>query len=337
MADRQTEGVLVLSWFHEQQGQDPDTGERFFHDPMWTALREELSTGQSRGYSRGLDSVLPALQVRQLVLSERDAYFRIQPRVVNGNWRWGAFQSALDDKAKVFRSDRRVGTDGPTLPVLPMLDRILAEERPSLVISAGIGGGVHPDQQVGDVVVSGKGRFSLRGELALNENNERTFGTGAAIPAGDWAADLLFDELREPALLGASPSFREPAGGWPQPAPHRPTVRVERDRPVVTRPDVQTDTFVPAVTDAQRGNPFLGETSAAVDLDTAPVAKACQDANVPFVAVIGLGVPALEPMAEDFDSSLRDAWAEAFLTTYSVAAAGNAARTVRRLCELAIG
>lgn len=327
MGAPQPHKVLVLSWFHDQP--DPNARpER--HDPLWTALDTELAiSANGLGYRRGMNTVLPALHTRRLVLAEQDAYFGIQPRGMDDGGRWGTFHRALDGNATVFRSDRRIGTDGPTLPVLDMLARILAQEQPTLVISTGLGGGVRAEQQIGDVVVSGKGRFSLRGDLSSTEHNERTFGTDTAIPAGDWAAELRFESLREPALLGASPAFQRPEGGWPQPPAHQPTVRVERTLPVVTRPAVSTDTFVPALTGSD-----LETTAAAVDLDTAAAAKACQDANVPFVAVIGLAVPVLEPMEIDHDNALRDAWAEVFMFDYAIATATNTARTVRRLCEL---
>lgn len=327
--------VLVLSWFHEQPDPTDNTGPRRYHDPVWTALDQELSVSNDGGnYTRGLNDVLPALHVRRLVLNDQDAYFRIQPREVNGQWKWGTFHRTADDNVTVFRSDRRVGTDGPTLPALDMLGRVLADQKPTLVISVGLGGGVRAEQQIGDVVVSGRGHFDLRGDLSSSEHNDNTFGTDAAIPAGDWAATLRFDRLREPALLGASPSFQQPVGGWPQPAAHQPTVRVERTLPVITRPAVGADMFIPAFTRAQRNNPYLGDTAAAVDCDTAAAAKACQDANVPFIAVIGLAAPVLEPMADDYENALRDAWTEAFMFDYSAAAATNAARTVHRICAL---
>lgn len=58
-------------------------------------------------------------------------------------------------------------------------------------------------------------------------------------------------------------------------------------------------------------------------------------ADLRFVAVLGLVVPALEVMADDWDRSLRDAWADVFTREYSAAAATNAAAVVRRLCERA--
>ncbi|MGH3871264.1 MAG: hypothetical protein ACRDSR_07060 [Pseudonocardiaceae bacterium] len=81
-------------------------------------------------------------------------------------------------------------------------------------------------------------------------------------------------------------------------------------------------------------DPYLGDDAAAVDMDAAAAAHACQDANVPFVAVLGLAVPALEVMADDWDRALWDAWAEVFTREYSTAAT-NAAAVVRRICERA--
>lgn len=320
--------VLVLSWFHQQQ---IGLGAGRLDDPLWAALDEALSIGRARSYTRGLHTVLPALQLRQLVLDARDAFFRIQPQM---NGRWGTFHDALDDRALVFRSDRRLNTDGPAMPVLDMLAQIVTERRPRLVISVGLGGGVRPEHQVGDVVVTSRARFGLTGELDSYKDNERTFGTDGPV-SEDWFADLRFDELREPALLGSSPAFRPPEAGWPQPPAHRPVIRVDRERPVLTRPALDANTFTPAPARSSPRNPFLGDNAAAVDMDAAAAAKACQDANVPFAAVLGLVVPALEVMEDDWDRSLRDAWAEVFTREYSTAAATNAAAVVRRICERA--
>jgi hypothetical protein len=329
MSSEPTAGpVLVLSWFHQQQTR---SGAGRVGDPLWDALDEALSIGRARPYTRGLNTVLPVLQVRQLVLDARDAFFRLQPQM---NGRWGTFHDALDGGASVFRSDRRLNTDGPAMPVLDMLAQIVAERRPRLVISVGLGGGVRPEHQVGDVVVTGRARFDLTGELESYEDNERTFGTDGPVPE-DWLADLRFDELREPALLGSSPAFRPPADGWPQPPAHRPVIRVDREHPVWTRPALDANTFNPAPTRSSPRNPYLGDDAAAVDMDAAAAAKTCQDANVPFAAVLGLVVPALEVMEDDWDRALRDAWADVFTREYSTAAATNAAAVVRRICERA--
>ncbi|MDQ3763066.1 MAG: hypothetical protein M3460_15885 [Actinomycetota bacterium] len=320
--------MLVLSWFHQQQTRS--RADRL-GDPLWAALDEALSIGRARPYNRGLHTVLPVLQLRQLVLEERDASFRIQPQM---NRRWGTFHDALDGSVSVFRSDRRLNTDGPAMPVLDMLAQIVTERRPRLVISVGLGGGVRPEHQVGDVVVTSRARFDLSGELDSYEDNDRTFGTDAVV-SDDWFADLRFDELREPALLGSSPAFRPPAAGWPQPPAHRPLIRVDREHPVWTRPALDVNAFNPAPARSSPRNPYLGDDAAAVDMDAAAAAKACQDANVPFAAVLGLVVPALEVMEDDWNRSLRDAWAEVFTQEYSTAAATNAAAVVRRICERA--
>lgn len=321
--------VLVLTWRHEQLPPTASTSSETV-DPIWHALDEALSIGGGESYRRGFTTVLHELQLRQLFLEERDAFFRLRPQM---SGRWGTFHRALANTILVFRSDLRLNTDGPTMPVLRMLAQIIAERRPRLVVSVGLGGGVRPEHQIGDVVVTTQAQFELSGELAGYEENGRTFGGGSVVE--EWFAGLAFSELREPALLGSSPNFATPPGGWPQPQPHRPQVRVNAERPVLTRPALNANTFRSAPSRAAPRNPYLGDRAAAVDMDAAAAAKACQDAGVPFLAVIGLTVPALEIFEYDWDQSLRDGWAEVFSRDFADAAAANVAATVRRICERA--
>jgi nucleoside phosphorylase len=210
-----------------------------------------------------------------------------------------------------------------------MLARLIADEKPSLVISIGLGGGVRPGDQAGDVVATTRARFGLHGELESFDGNDQEYGAGPAITE-DWFDGIELPEDREPALLPMSAHVACPGSGWPQPPPHRPSIRVD-SRPVLTQPSTRADLFVPAPTAETRTDRFLGDTVAAVDMDAAIAAKACADAGVPFAAVIGISVPAIAPIPDDWEATLRDAWTEVLHQQFATAAARNAVTVTQRI------
>lgn len=351
MADENEPGrVLVIVWPHEQPAVEAlppaepprvpgtATNERRqnWADPVWEAL-SGLRDERGIAWDRGFASVVTELELRSLVVEDRETRFHPRP---NLEGRWGEIFTREGSAIDQFRPELTLNNDGPTVPSLGMLARLLQERRPQLVISVGLGGGVRPDDQIGDVVLATHAEFALPGDLETSElNGQEPFGgTFTLEPA--WFTDITLGELQELPLQPASPSFREPEGGWPQPPPHRPSVRVENERPVLTRPAISAPAFIPAPTiqrpnrepDPREFDTFVGD-RAAVDMDAAVAAKACAEADVPFVAVIGLSVPALVRPPVDWSSSIRDAWAETFNRQFGAAAAGNAALVTERLVE----
>jgi len=320
--------VLVLAWAHEERlGRDESAPTVDF---IWSALRSSFNVPESRdptSYRLGFPSVLQDLQAYRLVQEDRDRYFRLHPRLDN---RWGAYYTVDLGPARVmlFRSDLRLNTDGPTLPVLRMLPRLLDEAQPELVLSVGLGGGVRADERVGDVSIASAATFRLGGELDADERN----GTTADSP---WRADeawfqgLAFPALREPALIPPSPNYPAQAGGWPQPAEHTPTVRIE-SRPLATAPALTRHMFRLASFD-QGAQDYLGDEACAVDMDAAPVAHVCQG-RVPFGFVTGVAVPALRDFRDDYQDALRYAWCDVFFEEFGERAAVNAAAVAERIC-----
>jgi nucleoside phosphorylase len=57
-------------------------------------------------------------------------------------------------KVTLFKSDSHMSTDGPKLPVANVWKQIIEDCKPSLVITTGTAGGIGPEVEVGDVVIS---------------------------------------------------------------------------------------------------------------------------------------------------------------------------------------
>lgn len=250
--------ILVIVWPHEQLELPPREPHRVpgtatnarrgsWSDPVWDALLPLRDEDDERGiaWDRGFATVMTELELRTLVVEDRETRFHPRPRL---DGRWGAVFTREGSEVDQFRSELSLNNDGPTVPSLRMLTRLLEERRPRLVISIGLGGGVRPEDQIGDVVVATRAEFALPRDLATSElNGQPPFG-GTLTVDHDWFEGIGFGELQEIPLLPASPSFPEPPGGWPQPEPHEPSVRVENGRPVLTRPAIDAPSFIPAPT-----------------------------------------------------------------------------------------
>jgi nucleoside phosphorylase len=117
-----------------------------------------------------------------------------------------------DRQATLFKSDSHMSQDGPDLPNATVWRQIIEDCRPSWVLTTGTGGGIGPEAEVGDVVVSRFVTFDCKKEFA-NLNGESFACAQAAPTARFQEAEGLFkynaqflpqDNTREPRLVGAS-------------------------------------------------------------------------------------------------------------------------------------
>ena len=303
-------------------------------DPVWLAIRQEFGlSGTAVNYSHGANDFLAELRAHQLFLEDRDRFWRLHPplRQREGAFiagRYHAF-SLSGRRVIAFASDLRLNTDGPTMPAMRLFTQLVREAQPRLVVYVGLGAGVLPDHQAGDVEVTPSARFELRGELEGSAVNDQTFG-GAWQPDSSLFQGLAFEELREPPLLAPSPHYENvPA---PQPPAHRPEVRLEK-LPVVTRPLV-TDTLFDIPSPDPGDRSYWGDVACSVDMNAAAAAAACEK-SVPCAIIIGLATPAIRRFENDYEGSLRRAWADVMIDSFAVPAALNAAKATRRVVERA--
>lgn len=319
--------ILVLCWRHEIPGNEAGEAPS---DPVWSALRRRFgieANTDPRSYERGADQLLPDLWSYKLVQEQRDRIWLLHPEVSGRLGRYHAVQ-VEDRSVCLFRSELRLNTDGPAMPVFRLVRQLIEEARPALVLTVGLGGGVQPEDQGGDVVLATRARFQMAGELETSPLNGEAFG-GLWQPRAEWLDGLAFAPLREPRLVPPSPNYQVPAP-LPQPAVHTPRTRLA-DKPVATCPLVSRHGFRVGT---PQGAEWLGDTASATDMDAAVVAHTC-GRQLRAGCIVGLAVPALRILTNDFERSLRNAWIDLLTVRFGNAAADNAAQVVHRLCTRA--
>ncbi len=320
--------ILVLCWGH-LVGQD--RGRTRWADPVWAALLKAFGiarTDRGKPYDRDFHRVLAELYNYKLLQERRDRVWLLHPPIEG---RFGRYHS-IDvggQRVCILRSDLRLNTGGPTMPVLAMLSQLIEQAEPKLVLSVGLGGGATAEQRVGDVVVSSQARFRLDGELKTSSLNGKTFG-GHWQPRSSWFGQMRFEPLQDPALISPSQQYGPPdAPDEPvRPPPHTPRVRVV-DAPVVTCPRLTSHGFSLSTI---RRTDSPSEPMAAVEMDGAPVAAAC-DGRADCGFIVGLAVPALYRFSADHGYNLRRAWGDIFMAHSCDAAAENCAQVVRHVCR----
>jgi hypothetical protein len=229
------------------------------------------------------------------------------------------------------------------IPALRMVERLIEERKPKLVVTIGLGAGVVDAHRPGDVVVATQARFELPdGFRTAMDDYGQTFGNALTIDQS-WFSPL--DEVEDLPLRAAS-NYYQSEVIWPEPRTYRPKVLVEGDKPVITRPSLTGPSFLPAGTKTMwqfdrkskgwlRGPnaDYLGDVAAAIDMDSAVVARQCQKASpdVQFVAVIGVCMPTLD--AQPFAPQVRPAWAQTYQRQFGAKAATNAVTAATTLID----
>ncbi len=80
----------------------------------------------------------------------------------------------------LFKSDMHISTDGPKMPLLNMVEQIINDFRPKLILTIGTAGGARPVDALGSVNITNRAHFDLTSEfddIDKNFNNE-TFASG---------------------------------------------------------------------------------------------------------------------------------------------------------------
>jgi len=130
--------------------------------------------------------------------------------------RLGAYWTTTIGKTSVvvFKSDSHMSQDGPQLPNIDLWGQLIAEVQPNLVITTGTAGGIGPDFEVGDVVVSPIVRFDCIKKFKQEPFHDQHFASVA--PQAEYfatakslfkfnSAQLPKDNSRPPAITRVSP------------------------------------------------------------------------------------------------------------------------------------
>jgi hypothetical protein len=114
---------------------------------------------QWRTYRRGFETVGPDIYANM-----HDA-----PSLAKANWGSYRLVSLAPHIAPVLliKSDLHIGTDGKTLPLKRLVDRIVEECQPELILTIGTAGGARNEQCIGTVVVSNSFKLELTPGYAI--------------------------------------------------------------------------------------------------------------------------------------------------------------------------
>jgi nucleoside phosphorylase len=95
------------------------------------------------------------------------------------NQAWGRFRVVTINSKKVllFKSDMHISTDGVTIPLINLVSQIVADAKPSLILSIGTAGGTRNQDDLGTVSVTHAAHFLLDGEFKSKAFNNKTYSS----------------------------------------------------------------------------------------------------------------------------------------------------------------
>jgi len=305
-------------------------------DVMWRELTEKFSVNGGRDrteYSRDFSRILADLAAYELWQAKAGRSAAVRPQLRRGGSGGRCFGSyVLETVGKnvvcLFDSNVCLNTGGPNTPVDRMLEQMLRDARPRLVLSIGFGGGVTADDRVGDIVVTSRALYRLRGDLESFARNGRSYG-GCWQPEPEWFGRMTFKPLAEPTLAAPTPGYNVTRVTPPEKV--RPLIAID-PRPVITAPLLTSTGFDVG---APTGEDFLGRVGCATEMDGAPVAVAADAAGIDCGFVVGIVVPLLQRYKHDFEQGFLLGWRDYFVATYAAAAARNVVEVVHRICGVA--
>jgi hypothetical protein len=154
----------------------------------------------------------------------------------------------------VFKSELHLNQDGiatgdgtATLPVKDLFHQLIAEARPSVVLTIGTAGAVYDSHQLGDVVVTRAARFRLSQEFEHEPFNGRIFRSDWTIPTSHLARAKAMMQTLEGRL--AEPGFGPPTKRYTFPGPviqppaNHPDIKLDGDHVPAFHPMLTTDYF----------------------------------------------------------------------------------------------
>ncbi len=215
----------------------------------------------------------------------------------------------------------KTGDGTATLPVKDFFKQIIAEAKPSLVLTIGTSGSVFDDFELGDVVVTRAAKFRLQNEFRNEPWNGAIYKSDWQIPTTHFAeaetlmAQITLD-LAEPPF--APPTKRFPFKGKPvAPSPDSPDIKLEQGARDMQEfhPILTTDYFEYGTT-ANR----LDKEGAAVEMGDAALGLACSELpDPPHWAVIrNMSDPVIngDLSAKQFHLNEQTTWAVGYYTAY---------------------
>lgn len=256
-----------------------------------------------RPYRREFWQVYQSLYLRRLIASARNA-LPGAPALDRDVMGWGSYRlvKVRDKKVLLFKSALHLNQDGEGLPLLRLVNQIIDDCEPSLILSVGTSGGVRVEDGLGDTVVTPSARFRLGQEFGSADFNGQTFTSEWQPPQGlVEKAESLLMPVAEARVSAPTAHY---GGAEILPLQHTPKIKVVTDKPILT-----TDFFEYGTTANK-----LGEDGCCVEMDDAVIAMVAQKRGKAFGFLRNISDPVITGHIQDhFPRELQTGWA---LLTY---------------------
>ena len=181
----------------------------------------------------------------------------------------------------LFRSCLHLNTDGRTIPLVTLIEQIIEDVNPGLILSVGTAGGVSEKDHLGDVMVSNKALFHLSDEFSDAWFNHHVYTSPWKPPKTlVQKAEALMKKVDEGELWLPCPHYKysEPI----LPTINDPQLKIS-EKPIIT-----TDSFEFGTTEND-----LGALGCAVEMGDALVGMVCHQHDIPFGFIRNVSDPVI--------------------------------------------
>lgn len=220
-------------------------------------------------YRRDFYSIYQPLWTRRLISAVRN---RPAGAPALFDERWGSFVLVQVGSKRVllFKSELHINQDGENLPLVKLIEQIIEECQPNLLLSVGTAGGVRSTDVLGDVVVTNAAKFRCADEFTSARFNGSTYTCGAWVPPALYlkAASRLLMQIEEYDVLPPTAHYPKDAI-LPAKAPRGPDIHLLPGTPILT-----TDFFEYGTT-----TNGLEKEGCCVEMDDAVIAMVCDRSN----------------------------------------------------------
>jgi len=239
---------------------------------------------------------------------------------------WGKFRMVTVNNKRVllFKSDMHLSTDGTPIPALQMVDQLIADSSPSLILTIGTAGGTRNQDNLGSVNITNGAHFQLVNQFQSKPFNNQTFADNWTFTAGSLSLvnSLLLETPVTTAVLQellnkmntqekTSFTLSDVMNAEIQPGAIPPVLNTLWPTPTLT-----TNGY--GVAD-DKGN---YATYAVMEEDDAVVAMEAEAKNIAFGIVRNISDPV---QVSSLDSAIQESWAGSIYNTFGFYSSFNGA------------
>jgi hypothetical protein len=118
------------------------------------------------------------------------------PSAKAGAWGQICMTDIDGKKALLIKSEMHISQDGPELPLIYFIERIISESSPKIIFTTGTAGGAKVNSRLGDVSLTNAAQFQLSGEFKDKDYKDKKF-------SNNWKPGNNLDKYSSPLLMPA--------------------------------------------------------------------------------------------------------------------------------------